>query len=127
VDFDGRNFGVRVDNDKKTVTITSTYYVKPGDKFANDAMRAGVSQWNSQKTTMSLGDVEYNVNFDFKVEQANDLIGATDNDYEANSAQSLTGVAWDNLAEKNGVDPEKTGGMCFTVLATGSKQLIFPC
>jgi RHS repeat-associated protein len=124
IDFDGRNFGVRVDNENKTVTITSTYYVKSGDKYTYGAMQEGTSQWNSQTTTMSLDGTDYKVCFDLKVEQVPSPGRSITGNYEGNSVKSESGEAWVGSAKAYGVDPERGGGFTLEYKESGNKQQV---
>ena len=64
VDYDGKDFGLNIDHEKKTITVTGTYYFDNMEAF-NDNKYA-ISDWNKLGGTYEVDGVEYSVKFDLK-------------------------------------------------------------
>ena len=94
VDPIGKDYGLVIDHDKKTVTITTTYYVKTGDEKSLKSATASVGTWNENNGGMTYkvgkgeGAMEYAVNFDFKVKEVDNPKGEFMNDRKADVADA---------------------------------------
>lgn len=60
VDYDGQDFGLKIDHDKKTVTIVSNIYVM--DEYTKKQALAGAKQWNDKITTVDGYSIIFEVN-----------------------------------------------------------------
>ena len=68
IEVDGRNYGVTIDHNKKTITISATYYVS--DDASKEAADEGAAEWNAYKGTYTTGDgEEYSISFELSVVQ----------------------------------------------------------
>jgi hypothetical protein len=86
IDPDGRDYVLHFDEENRTVTIVAKYYTtEAGAKSA----QANVAFWNEQsgQHTYSVDGIEYTVNFDLKVELADqaDIAGLVASDPGGNS------------------------------------------
>jgi RHS repeat-associated protein len=63
VDFDGNDFGVKIDNDNKTIVIVANVYTT--SKAGYDQALKAASQWNSKTVNVD----GYTVTFDIKIQQ----------------------------------------------------------
>jgi len=111
IDADGRNYGVTIDHEKKTVSISATYYVT--DDASREAAEEGAAEWNAYKGTYTTGDgEEYSVSFALNVVQVAEGIQAEiaiTNDPTANRFEVSQGHF--EMEVKNSHSPEGTSGL----------------
>jgi len=84
IDPDGRDYVLIFDEKNKTVTITANFYTtEQGKESAN----AAIAFWNEQSGTHDVDGVEYTVNFDLNVIEADqgDIAGLVSEDPGGNS------------------------------------------
>ncbi len=97
IDPDGRDYGLAINHETRTVTISATYYVNKNDSKSINSATSAVASWNGgngqYNYKVGKGDeaVQYTVNFDFKVVQVNDPKAEFMNDRTASvSAENKT-------------------------------------
>jgi hypothetical protein len=72
VDYDGNDYGVRINHSDKTITISATYYATAADLAS---AQQAVNNWNSESGNFSYNigkgqnSEQYTVNFDLKVSE----------------------------------------------------------
>lgn len=104
-DPDGRDYGLAINHETRTVTISATYYVQKGDETSTNSARSAAGTWNNQNGgyTYKVGKgenaVEYAVNFDFKVVEVDNPRGEFMNDRSANGDNKLTPDGSSNVYE----------------------------
>ena len=126
IDADGRNYGVTIDHEKKTVTISATYYVS--DDESREAAEQGAAEWNAYTGTYTTGDgEEYAVSFELKVVQvaqsylaenamANDPTGNT---FEVSQTKFEQAVRSSN-------SPDGTAGITIKTPSGNRRQVYMP-
>lgn len=75
VDTDGMDYTVAVDGDTKTITIQATYYTN-SDDYESAEVAAEFWNKNSGKYSYTEKKETYTINFDLKVEDSRDNLGA---------------------------------------------------
>ena len=75
VDTDGMDYTVAVDGDTKTITIQATYYTN-SDDYESAKVAAEFWNENSGKYSYTEKKETYTINFDLKVEDSRDNLGA---------------------------------------------------
>jgi len=129
IDKDGKDFGIYIDHNTRTITITVTYYTVKGDAKANESAAGAADFWNSQsgkyEYRVGKGDkeVNYKINFDVKVipvdkpqqEKSNDDLAQkgipnTGSKTTDNTSNTLEVVPDNDKAFQKTKDPGNTAG-----------------
>jgi len=110
IDPDGRDWGIKVDHEKHTITIEGNYYYQNQDSY--DKNKGALAEWNKLGGAYTTADgIEYTVSFDLKgsvagEDQKVDELAAADP--IGNSVKELSDTGYNNwFSAIAGVDAAK--------------------
>ncbi len=116
VDFDGKDFGIVIDHEKKTITIVANFYVTQGKTNDIAATNSGVQPYSDASGKFYLSahcedgkEIPYTINFKINVIESKDPIKSAEKDPFGNSV-IIDDKKVDEL-EKMGHDKKEADGI----------------
>lgn len=101
IDPDGRDWGLKVDHENKTITVEANYYFKNDDDYSKN--KDALSSWNAIKSTYKSEDgIEYGINFNLKgivAEEGQKIDDLMMNDPIGNAIIELSDAGYDKLVD----------------------------
>ena len=101
VDFDGRDFGIRINHENKTIIIEANYYYQNENTYINNI--PSLDYWNALKGKYTTKDgIVYSVSFSLKgnvIEDRQRVRDVASKDPIGNSVQELSDEGYSNLVK----------------------------
>lgn len=95
VDYDGKDFGLTIDHDKKTIVFSANYYTNSIDYKSINNFISALNQWNNYTGTYETSDkIEYSVSFNLKLVKSN-------GDAKDRAAADVEGNFVDEVSDKD--------------------------